>query len=599
MPSVLVIGAGPAGLTAAHELACRGYDVTVVDAGPRERAGGKCASQFVQHPTYGTLAGEHGFRFFPGFYRHAPDIMARIPRDHSTANPADALSAYEDSVADELVPSETIGIARPNRPLEAIGLDPVGLNNAPAFARFLWRTLMDLPLLDALRVGRHYLRFISSCDERRLASWDNVSFWEFVEAAKCSKQAQQFLRSRPLLLVAMDAMQGSARTLLNTLFLVNTEWTHEQASQRVLAGPTSDVWIRPWVAWLERLGVAFRFGEPVEALGFDAHAKVITGATVGGETITADHYVLAVPIERALPLFSDAMAEAAPSIAAVLPTDLNATLGTMSGVQLFLNRPIDLHHGHVGFVDSPWCLTAVAQHQYWRPERLACYVGAGENKISGILSLCVTAWDREAGAVTGATVPNATREQILDEIVHQLGVCELGEGEQLIHADDVLAMHIDDHVRLGPEGEIGGRLLIHPPGFYGRRPLPVVDGISNLFLAGDWVRSQVDLATMEGAIETARGAVNGILVHDASVAPRCPTFDLFAIYEPQWIRRRKSIDRVLFGMGLGALPLGDDHAAVADEAELVAGLTGYDVFINDTLEQAANQPGVVLPPDLQ
>jgi uncharacterized protein with NAD-binding domain and iron-sulfur cluster len=36
-------------------------------------------------------------------------------------------------------------------------------------------------------------------------------------------------------------------------------------------------------------------------------------------------------------------------------------------------------------------------------------------------------------------------------------------------------------------------------------------GIPNLFLASDYVRTHTDLATMEGANEAARRAVNGLL----------------------------------------------------------------------------------------
>jgi hypothetical protein len=76
---VAVIGGGGAGLTAAHELAERGFGVTVYE---RRALGGKARSMGV--PRTGAvgradLPAEHGFRAVFSFYRNLPDTMRRIP----------------------------------------------------------------------------------------------------------------------------------------------------------------------------------------------------------------------------------------------------------------------------------------------------------------------------------------------------------------------------------------------------------------------------------------------------------------------------------------------------------------------------------------
>src|ERR671924_980697 len=80
MTRVAILGGGVAGLTAAHELAERGFEVVVLES--RDIPGGKARSLPV--PGSGTggreaLPAEHGFRFFPGSYQHLPDTMRRIP----------------------------------------------------------------------------------------------------------------------------------------------------------------------------------------------------------------------------------------------------------------------------------------------------------------------------------------------------------------------------------------------------------------------------------------------------------------------------------------------------------------------------------------
>src|SRR5918996_2822388 len=108
MTTVAVLGGGVAGLSAAHELAERGFEVTVYEQ--RDAPGGKARS--IPYAGTGTggradLPGEHGFRFFPGFYRHLPDTMSRIPVDDA-------------SVRDRLVGATRILLAQAGRQNEII-----------------------------------------------------------------------------------------------------------------------------------------------------------------------------------------------------------------------------------------------------------------------------------------------------------------------------------------------------------------------------------------------------------------------------------------------------------------------------------------------
>ena len=114
-----MLGGGVAGMTAAHELAEREFEVTVLEARPI--AGGKARSMPV--PGSGTggrrdLPGEHGFRFFPGFYRHLPDTMRRIP-----------FADERDGVLSNLVPATRVQIAR------AGGAEIITASSPPGLAR--------------------------------------------------------------------------------------------------------------------------------------------------------------------------------------------------------------------------------------------------------------------------------------------------------------------------------------------------------------------------------------------------------------------------------------------------------------------------------
>ena len=87
---VIVFGGGVAGFTAAHELLERGFSVDLIEQ--RTIAGGRARSYPVARNARGRFVsdsarrlpglhfpGEHGFRFFSGFYRHLFDTLKRIP----------------------------------------------------------------------------------------------------------------------------------------------------------------------------------------------------------------------------------------------------------------------------------------------------------------------------------------------------------------------------------------------------------------------------------------------------------------------------------------------------------------------------------------
>ena len=88
-------------------------------------------------------------------------------------------------------------------------------------------------------------------------------------------------------------------------------------------------------------------------------------------------------------------------------------------------------------------------------------------------------------------------------------------------------------------------LLINTAGSLKYRPEAQVE-LSNLFLASDYVRTYTDLATMEGANEAARRAVNCLLLATGSKAPAA---QLWPLSEPEFLKPLQEIDRIRFRLG--------------------------------------------------
>ncbi len=96
-------------------------------------------------------------------------------------------------------------------------------------------------------------------------------------------------------------------------------------------------------------------------------------------------------------------------------------------------------------------------------------------------------------------------------------------------------------------------LLVNTAGSWPHRPTASLPEVENLFLASDYVQTYTDLATMEGANEAARRAVNAILDATGSDAERCRVWPL---QEPGGLpfAVAREIDRVLYRLPGGHGP---------------------------------------------
>jgi uncharacterized protein with NAD-binding domain and iron-sulfur cluster len=549
--AVAVLGGGVSGLSAAQELAERGYRVTVYEHYPH--LGGKARSLDVPGSAAGgrrPLPGEHGFRFFPGFYRNLPDTLRRIP---FPGNPDGVHGNLRD--ATEALISRSGGrpdLALPLRTLTA----PPGADELTAAAL---RKLLTGALDSALHLPAHETAYfvdrvlvhLTSCDRRREEQWENVPWWDFIRAGQMSYDYQRLLGvGLTRALVATKAEQASTRTVARTIieaWLLNGVLGRGVDGQpdRVLNAPTNEAWIDPWERHLLSLGVRFELATDVqEVLYANGRVSGVRVAPADGgpaRTVTADHYLSALPVEHARATWGPALRAADPQLGRcdAIETDW------MVGVQFHLRRPVRLGHGHAVFADSPWSLTGLTQAQFWDGRDFAAAYGDG--RAVDCLSVCVSEWNLP-GIRYGKTAKQCTREEVAAETWAQLKAALNDTGRAVLTDADLHSWFMDPAVTGigGPAPANRDQLLIHPVGTLHRRP-SAATRVPNFFLAGDYVRTDVDLATMEGANESARRAVNALLDADGSAAGRCRVWTVFRAPELALLQR---LDEVRYGLGL-------------------------------------------------
>jgi uncharacterized protein with NAD-binding domain and iron-sulfur cluster len=561
---VIVLGGGVAGMSAAHELAERDVEVVVYEA--RTIPGGKARSL----PVTGSgkrgrsdLPAEHGFRFFPGFYRHLPDTMKRIP-----------FAGQADGVLGNLVSTSHVQLAlEGGSEIVTPAHFPTSFDDLDQAFDSLLRhaSSLGIPPRDQANFVNMLLLLLTSCRERRFAEYEHQSWWEFSGAQTRSPAYGKFLADGlTRTLVAAKAREMSARTggtiLLQLLFDLARPG---RQVDRVLNGPTNDVWIGPWLAHLRSLGVEYRTEHQVQAIHMAGPAVSHVSIVADGEPLedTADFYVAAVPVEVMRILATDELKQAEPRLAGL---NLLRTRW-MNGVMFYLDRDVPMVHGHSLYVDSRWALTSISQRQFW-PE--VDFSRLGDGRVEGILSVDVSDW--EAQGTNGKQAMYCSSEEVCDEVWTQLKRSLNDAGLDQLEDANVLHAFLDPDITYPnpTTSENLEPLLVNTAGSWENRP-EATTAIENLVLASDYVRTHTDLATMEGANEAARRAVNGILERAGSTQPRCPVWPLS---EPEIFAPARALDRLLFALRRPPEPTvqatDDGRLARSDLASLGASVVG-------------------------
>jgi uncharacterized protein with NAD-binding domain and iron-sulfur cluster len=275
---------------------------------------------------------------------------------------------------------------------------------------------------------------------------------------------------------------------------------------------------------------------------------------------SADYYLLAVPVERAANLVNEEMLASDPSLKNIIK--LSPNVEWMNGIQFYLNEEVNLNHGHTMYTDSHWALTSVSQVQFWPDYDLS---RRGSGQVVSILSVDISNWVA-AGNFNNKSAKDCSKEEIKEEVWQQLKA-ELNYGGADLLRDDMLEdYYLDEDVRptestvsdavkarLAPDQHAEFHkmmnlepLLVNQVDTWAIRP-NAYTGIGNLFLASDYVKTNTDLATMEGANEAARRAVNSILQATDSDAHPCKIWELDT---PFLLEPLQALDALNFAKGM-------------------------------------------------
>jgi len=539
---------------------------------------------FFHLPALRIFPAEHGFRFFPSFYRHIFDSLRRIPlhhpRPHETTIP---------TVRENLVPSVGLGFARagakksflvPRREIKSLEV-------ARGYLTLILEEL-GYELGDVKRFSIKLLTYMTSSTKRRAGEYENLSWGRFVEQHKYSKVSREHIEYGPAMSAALRGSLSDARTQGSiSVQLFMDQLRTDGRPDCTLNGPTNSAWFNHWHDYLSSQRVRFRrgtlvgFGEVAgevrplayRTVEYDANGEVVRHSEKEMMT-TGEYFVLALSLpaatkisEKFLEVAKDKLPadndfERTIAFAGDLDTDLvrpapEGPLQHLSGIQFYFDAPLDFWRGHTQYLDAQWGLTSISQLQFWVRAR------DSSDGYRGVLSVDIGIWDRKykgkcAWECTPDEIAVYAWEQIHD---HHDGAFRARYGAER-PLPKPIAYAVDANVIFDPTPKKDlSPFLVNRVGAYPKRPGRLIDDarratppgkkpptskqmsfydvyLDRYVLVGTFMKTYTRLTSMEGANESARHGVNAILTHGKVLCEQSEIWDPEdnEIPDLQWLR---------------------------------------------------------------
>ncbi|GAB4517992.1 MAG: FAD-dependent oxidoreductase [Anaerolineae bacterium] len=440
MTHITVVGGGLAGMITALRLLERGCTVTLYERS--QRLGGQAGSNVVNGRTI-----DHGFHIFPMWYRNILSLFDELGiRDHFKP-----VSKFNQLNAGDF----------PNfKYFEDI-----------ASARTFWQNLNSgiLPVADIFLFYYTGLELMAASAGRD-RGLDQVSISGFVHSRWYTNK-QAVLELQDLLLKAASAPNYRFSSM--TMQLMLKYWVRYPSPQYNIArGSLAEQWIGPIQERLTALGCQFVFGHNLERVHVnDGRVSALTFRHVEtGETVEhpVEVMVSAIPPLDFIPLLDDDLFEAAPDLSKIEYLDAEP----MAALNIYCKTRIEgIPPEHVGLTNSRYDLSFIDVSQTW-PDLIA----------EGRTVLNVVSSDY-------TELKNVTSEEATHAILTEMRRFIPG-----LEDDNIEWTYLQPHLT--------EPLFMNYVGSWPYRPDPNVrTQIPNLYITGTHTQTNIDLATMESAVE--------------------------------------------------------------------------------------------------
>jgi predicted NAD/FAD-dependent oxidoreductase len=473
---VAVVGGGLAGLTAALRLAQRGFAVTVYEAKPT--LGGNFSSDEVggvYHDVYPHM--------FCAWYANFWDLFEN---DLGLAR-ADYFSTR-------------MGV----KVLEAGSSEYFSLENATT-PQALWANLNSgvLPMADMFLLGFSMLDLAATPFERSGADQlERLDVNGFVYSRGYSNEKVAKLQNYILMVIWSIQSDVTAAASYQDFIKHTILFPHATPFSWLLNGPLYERIIVPFASKLTELGCEIRTGATVTTVELVDDKPVLTIATEANapEIQQADYVVMATPA----PVLANLAMKGAPGARLVDKVPALSEVRRFWGeaipvVDLYFTRKLpDVPAEQAGLAGSDCDLTILDLSQLW----------TDDPNMTGRTVLVVAASN---GYALTSNEPLEQGHQIISRLNAFLPAFNPGAywGDP---AADI------DWEKTHFRANSGNRLFVNDIGSWQWRPVASYPAAPNVFFAGDFCQTDVDMATIEAAVQSGLLAAQALQARDRQVA---------------------------------------------------------------------------------
>lgn len=308
----------------------------------------------------------------------------------------------------------------------------------------------------------------------------------------------------------------------------------------MLRGPSNEFWFDRWVAYLKQKGVRFFWEQPLIQLDYDGE-KITRAHVASGDEVKADAFVLATNPFSAADILKKTPALARKDQLRLFGPLVQDGPHTQVSFRIAFSEKIVWPRKRAVFIiaDSEFNLTICPVEEVWAPD---VNLGAGVRSLWTGTACVATV----PGRVYGLPIVSCTKTQFIEEVRTQLFACEAlnafikkANGGRGLETFPILRIEAWHEWRFSPDG-IQPRQPKWVTTTNTQRYQPTqATPVPNLVLAGAHTRTEADVWSIEGAVESGRRAAQ-VIEPDVRVLPQ---------YRPWWLRWPGLADDVLFSFG--------------------------------------------------